>query len=107
MITTLTTAALISISIEVMCIHLLIGLLFVFLNCFIAGFSGEAIKSSDFRDLIMWPFTLFSVLGLCTRGVAFKVKAHRDEKHQKRQDDEKRQERTKRHKETGSKTKEE
>ncbi|WXB47739.1 hypothetical protein WCWAEYFT_CDS0037 [Vibrio phage VB_VaC_TDDLMA] len=107
MITTITGAALLSLSIEVLCIHLLIGLLFVFLNCFIAGFSGEEVKKSDFQDLIMWPFTLFSTLGLCVRVTSIKVRKTKETKLKKREDADKRQERTERHKTSGSKRKEE
>lgn len=107
MITTITGAALLSLSIEVLCIHLLIGLLFVFLNCFIAGFSGEEVKKSDFQDLIMWPFTLFSALGLCVRVASIKVRTVNEAKSKEREDNVKRQERTERHKSSGSKRKEE
>ncbi|UOK16914.1 hypothetical protein [Vibrio phage phiKT1024] len=107
MITTLTTAALISISIEVMCIHLLIGLLFVFLNCFIAGFSGEDVKKTDFQDLLMWPFTLFAAIGLCTRVVSVKIASVKETKRKTEEELNKRKERQERHKSSGGKTKEE
>lgn len=107
MITTITGSALLPLGIEVLCIHLLIGLLFVFLNCFIAGFSGEEVKKSDFQDLLMWPFTLFSTLGLCVRVTSIKVRKTKETKLKKREDAEKRQERTERHKTSGSKRKEE
>lgn len=107
MITTITGAALLSLGIEVLCIHLLIGLLFVFLNCFIAGFSGEEVKKTDFQDLLMWPFTLFSALGLCTRVVSVKIASVKETKRKTEEELKKRQERQERHKGSGGQIKEE
>lgn len=50
-----------------MVVYFAIGLLFVFFNCFMAGYNGEEPKLSDFRDIVTWPVSLVTFLGLLSK----------------------------------------
>lgn len=47
--------------------YALIGIFVLFVNCLIAGFTGEEPTKKDFREGLFWPITLTVLLGTLIR----------------------------------------